>query len=57
MEIKSIRFNSSEAKQHQVTHGCGKYNATFDKLADIADGFGITLSELLAGVDDRPQQS
>ncbi len=35
----------------------GKYNATFDKLADIADGFGITLSELLAGVDDRPQQS
>lgn len=30
----------------------GKYNATFDKLVDIADGFGITLSELLEGVDD-----
>ena len=35
----------------------GKYNATFDKLADIADGFGITLADLLAGVDERPQQS
>lgn len=31
----------------------GKYNATFDKLVDIADGFGITLSELLEGVDDQ----
>lgn len=34
----------------------GKYNATFDKLVDIADGFGITLSELLAGVDDQDSQ-
>lgn len=30
----------------------GKYNATFDKLVDIADGFGITLSELLEGVGE-----
>ena len=35
----------------------GKYNATFDKLVDIADGFGITLSELLEGVDDRLQEN
>lgn len=29
----------------------GKYNATFDKLVNIADGFGITLSELFEDVD------
>lgn len=31
----------------------GKYNATFDKLCAIADGFDITLAELLAEVDDE----
>lgn len=31
----------------------GKYNATFDKLCAIAEGFDITLSELLAEVDDE----
>lgn len=31
----------------------GKYNATFDKLCAIADGFGITLSELVAEIDDE----
>lgn len=33
----------------------GKYNATFDKLVDIADGLGVTLSELLEGVDIESQ--
>ena len=28
--IKSIRFNSSEAKQHQVTHGCGGGKISMD---------------------------
>ena len=30
----------------------GKFNATFDKLVDIADGFDISLSELLEGVGE-----
>lgn len=33
----------------------GKYNATFDKMVDIAEGFGITLSELMEGVDELEQ--
>ena len=30
LEIKSIRFNSSEARQHQVTHGCGDGKISMD---------------------------
>ena len=30
LEIKSIRFNSSEARQHQVTHGCGGGKMSMD---------------------------
>ena len=37
-------------------HRNGQITPRSDKLVDIADGFGITLSELFEGVDDQASQ-
>lgn len=37
-------------RSYYTTIETGKRNVTIQKLADIADGFGITLSELLEGI-------
>ena len=37
-------------RSYYTTIESGKRNATIKKLADIADGFGITLSELFEGI-------